>query len=335
MISVLESIFRWPGRLLLFLLLPPLLSVAIVYFLVPRTYQSVTSLWATQRYFIIGSTGPESDLTASPAQTQATALTELLKSRAFALTIAGETNLASTLSSSARSDPQQLRDALYAEISQKVLVAPQGYNLYTITYTNRDPKVAQKIVQAVIQNFALQSQHFTKAEAQNLLLAYQTQLAQAQEAEQKAAAAEEQYIQDHPDLTPVDLINDPNYTLLHSETQQALAHTQNIQNTIDTINQEIAEQGTGAQYLFQVLDEPKMLSQAVSRMKEFLTGGGVGLGVALLACMLYILILVRIDRSIHAPLDLKKVTDFPVVMEVPYLSLKSPLLLESGDLKAS
>lgn len=330
MISVLESIFRWPGRLLLFLLLPPLLGIAVVYLLVPHTYQSATSLWATQRYIIIGATGPESDLASTPAQTQATALAELLKSRAFALTIASETNLASTLSSSTHSSPQQLNDALYTEISQKVVVTPQGYNLYTITYSNHDPKVAQKVVQAVIQNFALQSQHFTKVEAQNLLIAYQTQLAQAQEAEQKAAATEAQYLQDHSDLTPADLLNDPTYGILHADTQQALAKVQNIQNTINTINQEVAEQGTGPQYLFQVLDTPKIPSQPNSRSKDFLIGGGIGLGVALLACALYILILVRRDRSIHAPLDLKEVTDFPVVMEVPLLSSKSPLLLESS-----
>jgi uncharacterized protein involved in exopolysaccharide biosynthesis len=333
--SSLEVIFRRPGRLLLLCLVLPVVGVAVVYFLVPRTYQSAASLWALQRYVVIGATGPEADLTATPAQTQATAVTELLQSRAFALTVANETDVASTLPASVQSDPQQLNDALYTEISQKVTVAAAGYNLFTITYISRSPEVAQKVVQAVIQNFALQSQNFTKAEAQNLLNAYQAQLTQAQQAEQDAAAKEAQYLQDHPNLTPTTEASDPQYALLHAQTLQAQANVQNIENTIDTINQEIAEQGSGSQYLFQVLDAPKLPTQAKSRTSYELIGGGVGLGVALLACALYILILVRLDRSVRTPSDLKDVTDLPVVMEMPSLSSKSPLLLAPKHAQAS
>ncbi len=326
---VLEVIFRRLGRLLLLLIMLPAIGVAALYVLIPRTYQSTASLWAFQRYVVIGATGPETDLTSTPAQTQATAITELLQSRTFALEVARQANVAPTLSSSVQSNPQQLDDALYTEISTKVLVNPQAYNLYTISYINRDPKVAQQVVQAVIQDFATQSQNFTKAEAQNLLDAYQAQLDQAQQAEQAAAAKEMQYVQSHADLTPAQLQNDPQYNLLHSQTMQAQATVQNIQSTIDTINQEVAEQGSGASYLFQVLDAPKVPTEAQSRIKYFLLGGGVGLGVAVLAWMFYILILVRRDHSVRTAVDLKKVTDFPVVLEMPYLSTIPPLLLES------
>src|SRR5260370_442274 len=102
-------------RLLFLLLLLPGLSVALVYFL-PRSYQASTSLWALRRYIIIGATGPEPDLQATPAETQATALNELLQSRSFALTVANATSLASTLSASVRQDAQQRDDALYQDI---------------------------------------------------------------------------------------------------------------------------------------------------------------------------------------------------------------------------
>lgn len=329
MVATLEAIFRRPLRLLFLILLLPALSVVVVYFFLPRSYQATASLWALRRYVVIGATGPETDLQSTPAQTQATALTELLQSRTFALTVAHETELASTLSASVRADPQALDDALYQEISTKVLATPSGYNLFVITYTNHNVKVAQEVIQATIHNYDLQSQAFTAAEAQQLLDSYQTQLTQAKQQQSAAAQDEAQYIRNNPQLTQQELQTDPQYQLLHAETQQAELNVQNIQTEIDTLNQEIAQQGTGSDNLFKVLDSPANGVRAVSRTKTYLIGGGVGLGVALLACALYIVISVRRNRVVYTPLDLEKVTLFPVVMELPQLSpaIKSILAL--------
>src|SRR2546421_7366584 len=149
--------------------------------MVPRTYQSTASLWALHRYQVIGVTGPESDLLSTPAQTQATALSELLQSRVFALSVAHATSLSSTLDASVQKDPQLRDDALFNEISQHVQVGAQGYNLFTITYVNHNPEVAQQVVQAVIQNFGLQSQGFSVVEGQLLLESYQTELVKAKQ----------------------------------------------------------------------------------------------------------------------------------------------------------
>src|SRR5207302_4650994 len=143
---VLEAIFHRPIQLLTLIILLPLVGLAISYFYVPRTYSATASLWAIRRYQVIGATGPESNLLATPAQTQTTALTELLQSRSFALAVVHGIALAPTLhlASSLLADPQRLDDALVSEISH-VQATAQGDNLYTITYTNRDPKVAEQI----------------------------------------------------------------------------------------------------------------------------------------------------------------------------------------------
>src|SRR5438046_290398 len=137
------------------MILLTLMGVGIAYFYFPRTYQTTASLCAFRRYEVIGATGLESDLTATPAQTQATALYELLQSRSFALIVAKGTDLAPTLSLSPNvlADPQLLDDALFNEISHHVVVTPQGYNLYTISYINRNSQVAQHIVAGAIQQF--------------------------------------------------------------------------------------------------------------------------------------------------------------------------------------
>ena len=143
----LEAIFRHPVQLLALLILPLALSLAIAY-LLPRSYGSAASLWALRRYEIIGATGPESNLLATPSETQVAVLSELLQSRVFALAVAKSTDLQSTLglSKNVLSNPQLLDDALLLEVSQHVQVTSGGYNLYEITYSNRDPRVAQQIV---------------------------------------------------------------------------------------------------------------------------------------------------------------------------------------------
>ena len=104
---------------------------------------------------------------ATPADTQATALTEFLQTRTTALAIAKAANVASTLnlSDSVRSNPALLDDALYDEISRHMTVTVQGYNLYDISYANPNPVIAQKVVDTAIQTYRVQSQDLSIAQS--------------------------------------------------------------------------------------------------------------------------------------------------------------------------
>ena len=330
----LEAIFRRPFQLLLLIIVLPVLGVAIAYYIIPRAYQTTATLWALRRYEIIGATGPESDLQSTPADTQATALTELLQSQAFALVVAKESNVVSTLhlGSSVLSDPQRLDDALYAEISKHVLAVSLGYNLFTISYANHDPEVAQRVVASVIKNYGIQSQNFSVAEAQQLLNNYHTQLAKAQQDVNAAVAAEAKYAQQHPNLTKADLANDPNYVQLNTQNQQAQTALQDIQTNISTVNQEIAAQGSSSASLFQVLDPPIANNVPTSRTKDFLLAGVAGLVVALLACTLYIVILVRRNRAVYTAVELQKASTFPVITQLPTLAPETlPMLVKRSS----
>lgn len=334
MYRILEVIFRHPLRLLTLIVVLPVVGVAIMYVFTPHTYQSTASLWALRRYEVIGATGPESDLTATPAQTQTTSLTELLQARSFALAVAHEANLAGTLhfSSDVLGNPQRLDDALFAEISKNVIVTPNGYNLYGISYINQDPQVAQAVIKIVIQNFGSQSIKFSVSEGQRILQGYQTYLASTQADVNAAVANESRYIAQHPGLTLEQLANDPQYALLLAKTQQAQSIVQTIQGNIATVKQTISTQGTSVASLYQIIDEPILPNQPVSRLKQFLYGGGIGLGVGLLAAVLYILLLVRRDQGMFTATDLEKITTLPVLMQVPYLTPTTVSLLakESG-----
>jgi uncharacterized protein involved in exopolysaccharide biosynthesis len=296
----------------------------------PRSYQSAATLWALQRYKVIGATGPDMDSVSTPAQSQAAALSELLRTRTFVLSVAHATKLAAALHLNPGSQNAQARDdALFKEISTAVQVTALGYNLLVITYTNQDPHVAQQVVAAVIQNYAAQSEKFSTAEAQSLLNNFRMQLANAKDNEDVATAAEAHYLSTHPalaNLTQSQLLTDPQYAMLDAQRLQAQTTVQNIQTTIDTIYQEIAAQGS-SNSLFRVQDAPVVPDQPVSHMGLLLIAGGIGLGIALLACTLYILILVRRDHAVYSIIDLQKVTSLPIVMRLPHLESTTMLAL--------
>ncbi len=298
-------------------------GLAIAYTL-PRSYVSSTSLWALRRYAVIGPSGPESDLTSTPAQTQVAALTELLQSRDFVLTIAKSTDLATTLKlGSASSNQQLVDDTMVQDISKHLVIATSGYNLYEISYTNSNAQVAYQVVTAVVKQFQLQGQSFSTAEGQQLLQGYQAQLAQAKKTADAAANAESQYLASHPELTKsgANPLSNPQYALLDARRLQSQSTIQTLQTTIATINGQIATQSTGSDTFFKTVDAPLQPDTAVSRSKTILEAGGGGAGIALLMCTIYIGILVRRDRALYAARDLQRVTGHPVLMQVPQLSL--------------
>jgi uncharacterized protein involved in exopolysaccharide biosynthesis len=291
-------------------------------------------VWALHRVEIIGATGPETNLQATPADTQSAYLTELLQTQAFSLAVAKQSNVISTLNldPSVLSDPQHLDQALFAEISKHLLVVSGGYNLFTISYANRNPHIAQQVVAAVIQDYSIQSQSFSIAEAQQLLDNYNTQLAKAVQANNAAVVAESKYKQQHSGLTPAELAYDPQFQQLDTQVQQTKAIISSIQTNIATVNQEMAAQGTTSNSLFRVLDPPIANNTPNSRTRDYLVAGGVGLALALVACVLYIVIQIRRDRAVYTAFELQALSTFPVIMQLPTLASETVPLLIKDDL---
>jgi uncharacterized protein involved in exopolysaccharide biosynthesis len=331
MIKLLEAIFRCSIPLLLILLVPILIGVGIS-FAVPPSYKASATLWALQRYQIIEGGGTGAIVAVTPADTQAAALTELLKSREFDVTVGKATDLKSTFRAQDLANAQMLNDAYVADISKNVKVTAQGSNLYQITYTSSNPVVAAQVVKAVIAQFQTQGQPFSVIqgqtysilEAQHLLQANQSQLTKAQSDADTATKEEAAYLAAHPTAT----LNDPQYAVLDAQRQQAQTTVTNLKVTIASLNQQIAAaQSTG---LFKTLDPPSV-PPAVSRLTNLLTGGGIGVAVGLVSCIVYILILVRRDRAFYTVLDVQKVTSYPILMQVPQLSRETKEFVISGS----
>ncbi|MGO8948451.1 MAG: hypothetical protein ACLQUY_12485 [Ktedonobacterales bacterium] len=319
MTKVIEILFRNKWRLLLLLFLPILVSLAVVTKL-PRQYQASAGLWALRRYEIIGATGPESDLTSTPAQTQATTLTELLQSRSFALAVASDTNLPKMLAPS-NHGTQKLHDALYTEISTNVMATPEGYNLLEITYTNTNPDVALQVVREVVSHYGTVSSSQSTAEGNKLLATYQNQLQAAQQQAQQAAKTAEHYVRVHQ-LTVQQAQIDPEFQLLNALVTEDNVVVGTIQGEINTIQQQLAELDIGSTGLYTVIDSPTVPSQPVARTKSYLFGAGIGLAVGLLAAVGYFLMLARWDQSYYSPADVFLSTSYPVVVQIPQIPLR-------------
>ena len=342
----LEAIFRHPIQLVILLVLLPVVAVAIAYLTIPRTYQATASLWALQRYYVVGATGLESDLNSSPAQTQATALNELLQTHAFTQLVAQSIQIGPTLGLSKNADPQLEEEVIFGNLSIHVVATPVEYNLFEISYTSINPQIAQQVVQSVIATFGSQSLILSKIEGQNLIVSYQSQLASEQKDLDKAVSAETQYVHAHSNLTLVQLTSDPEYSLLDAQRLQSQTNVQNIQGIINNLRASISTQGTGNNTLFQVIDAPLVPDRSVSRTKNYLLAGGGGLAIALLGCVVYLVIAVRRDRGVYSAHELEQLVAFPVIMQLPTLApatvslvttdaTPGPALLASGKSNAN
>ncbi|HEX5547201.1 MAG TPA: Wzz/FepE/Etk N-terminal domain-containing protein [Ktedonobacterales bacterium] len=319
MTKFLEILFRNKMRLAALLLLPVLVSGIVVFFL-PRSYQATARLLAERRYTVIGATGPESDLQSTPAVTQATALTEFLQTQDFDLAVAKDTSLAKQMNVPS-SDAQRLNEALYAEISTHVSVTASGSNLFVVTYSNKDPVVAMQVVKAVVNHYDEQSAFYATTEGQQLLKSLQGQLDAAQAQADSATKAAAQYLNDNHLAADSPLAqSDPKYQALLNNATQANNNLQTIQNNFNSLESQVNSLNQG---LFLTVDAPTVPTQPESRVKSLLIGGAVGLVIGLLAAIVYLLILVRLDQSVYSSADMPAITDYPVLIQIQKLPRRS------------
>ncbi len=311
----LEKFFRYWAQILALLLIPIVVALAIAWKQPPQ-YEASATLWALQRYSIIGATGPESDLTSTPATTQSTAVSELLQSRTFDLAIAKNTNLASTFDAATRADPNKLDQAIVQELSTKVTTTAVGYNLYQIVYDNKDPKIAQQVVTAIVDQFGVTATGYSIVEAKQLIQAYQAQLGPAQQSAFQASQVAANYLASHPLAATR---GDPTYSLFLQQELGAQANANTIQSDITQLNLQLANIAGGQSGLYRIIDSPKVSSQPVSPAKTLALGGGIGAGVGLLAAILFFVMVMRRDRSPYSVDDLSRFTELPVALELPLL----------------
>ena len=263
----------------------------------------------------------------TPSQTQATMLSDLLQTSTFAMSVVQGIDLAPTLGlNPATTDLQDLQTAIFNNISKNVKVESPGYNLFTVSYTNTNAQIAQQVVASIIKNFAIQTAAFANQEGKDLLANYNTQLQQAEQQQAQAITAEEQYVSANRNLSQTQLQADPEYQQLDAATKQAQATVQNLETAIANVQQTVANDGNGST-LYEIVDAPRVPISYVSRLGSYLLGGGVGLVLALLVDVVYLVLIARRDHSIYSSYDVQSVAALPVLFQLPTFTSKSVSLL--------
>jgi hypothetical protein len=82
-------------------------------------------------------------------------------------------------------------------------------------------------------------------------------------------------------------------------------------------------QGTASTASYDILDAPAVPSKPESRGTRLLLAGGAGLGLAILAATLYVVMLVRRDHTVYDSRDVHGATGLPVIAQLPTLSRKA------------
>lgn len=242
MSRTLEIMFRHAKQLILLLVVPTLIGLAIAVFVLPPAYEAKATLWALRIYRTDTTNAAASNPQATPGGTQAAALSELLQTRVFVVGVAEAAGIGAPAGSDLSSGSTSPSDAQLDELSQQIHITAQGDNLVGITYSNTDPRVAQRVVQAVVQQYG-------------------------------------QFI----------------------------------------VSQGGSSSSTTADAFFNVLDAPELPIKADLRARLVL-GGGVGLALAILATLLYVVILARRDHAVYDSRDVQNVAELPVIMQLPTLS---------------
>jgi uncharacterized protein involved in exopolysaccharide biosynthesis len=325
----LEIFFRRQRHFLLLLVLLPLLSLAIGFF-IPRPYQASASLWAAKRYDVTDATwvsewykmlGVEN---AVPAQAQADALTELLNSRAFALQVADATDLPQHVTAAIQ---QQRDDALFADISRNVKAEAVGNNLVTITYSNADAQLALQVVAATVQAFATTSQQLALQSGQELLATDQTQLAALQKGAAEAQANLQAYLNRNPGLRndPNKQASDPTYQSLSGQVSIAQKDVTDLQGQIGQLQVQLTTIGSQPDALFSVQDAPVLVPSKTSRAQVLLLALAVGLAIALVVSGVYLALMMRADRAVYSAADVRLALAVPVLAEIPAVVFSPPV----------
>jgi len=320
---VFEAIFGHWMRVVL-LMLVPLVAGAAVAFTAPRKYQVTASLLAVQAFATIGVNGPITDPYASAAQTQATVLEELLQTRTFNLAVGQQTDIASTFDAATRANPQKLDDAIAADISTNTVVAPGGGYLYTITYTGKSPTVAVQVVSAIIKEFGPAITQVANADGKQLQDFYQQAVRDDTKAWQAAVAAASACVR--TSTVPSAAVQDPECVALEGQRDQAAATLQHAKDALNQVESQMAL-NTGQSGFFTVYDAPQKPIAPQSRAKTIIMYVVGGFVLGLFAAALYILILLRRDRTIVDPRDLERAVGYPVLVELPALPGPSASML--------
>lgn len=287
------------------LLLPVVLApLAVVMLTTKQTeYKSRAVVWVQSPpgdTRTLGATSPYN----SPAQNQANALSDLLRTESFRLNVAGRAGLLSM------EDPE-LQRRVAAELT--VWAYSAGVNLIAVEVRSSSPVEAQKVGQGVIDEYVARSTT-ESAQASTTNAAYYTQQVTVANAElDTRRAALYDYVAKHPQVTdPKVAVLDIQYRTLQSLVDAQTAVVTDLSNKLQAAQLHLVGGPDEQKAAFAVQDPPSLprapLPQAVSR-KFGLPAAGLLFGALISAVALF-----AMYRANHSVVSSEDLEGLPVQM---------------------
>jgi uncharacterized protein involved in exopolysaccharide biosynthesis len=321
----------------LLLLIPIVLAPVLALWVVlgtPNEYQSTASLWFdTPPPADSSVTNPDALTTPPAAQTQIL-LNELLQTKQFRTQVGSRAGLTGYMTTSAPKawDPmslvKQLRGKQTTDDLLRVALGPghvtskvDGPQVLTLSVEQPAPGIAQKTLQALIDQFRQERNNLDAARAGSAVAYYQDQVSAAKQADDALKKQLASYLQAHPSAN----LTDPALAVLTQAEQAASAKLLDAQNSLNVANIGVTAPGTDEASM-RVIDPPAAPRGPVRGIKAMAMAGAGGLfgGVVIAAAGLFALVSLARMRARGALADgfeggsdaelvrlLRKATDVP------------------------
>jgi hypothetical protein len=322
-------------------LLPPLIIagmlVAFSFTLKPK-YTSAATVWVEQSAFLDASLQRGSNDGSSydtPSTTKANVLNEYLKTRSFVRDVIRGTSYRGYLG-----DPTKEGD-LITDIMTNASASTNGYNSFTITYSNTSATRSYEFTKSVLDNFLLQQREEIKRTGDSTIQLLQSQIASAQKDLDKAESDLREMLSRYP-CAPTTNLTDRALTQEDLQCQVLIQKRDAARTTLDGLTKNLS--GTKESYTaaldgrdinLRVVDQPETFESTTSNKLLFVLFGLGGFLVGVVLSVLAIVAITWTDNTVRLRTYGAKLFDPTKVFELPQVKTLRPKKVKGGGVIAS
>jgi uncharacterized protein involved in exopolysaccharide biosynthesis len=308
-VRALEAFFRHKWLIVLPPLLVPLVVVPLAILLSAARYEASAGVWVDRPTYLVNR--DDLDRYATPSQLQASRLYELLQTNSFRSEVARQTSLA-PLTATTRGE-EELRRVLGRDFS----VSTDGTHLVVLRFRASTPEQAHEVLRAVVETFRERATADRVEQAQLAISFYESRVQSAESQLDKTTDALRRYVATNMDpgrgadaltasragvpLTAAD----PQLAELQRRVEADQREVERTRSLLEQTRLDVAASIEGQERGFQVLDPPRVPTQASRGLRRTLL---ITFPASLLAGLLFsiglLTVLVAIDRTVRGEADL-------------------------------
>ena len=323
--KVLEAFFRHKLLVLLPIIIIPMLVGPIALLTAPVYYEAWTGVWVDRPQYLSYSQSSGWNVYLSPAQNQANAINEQLRTRSFMMDIAKRTQLAG-LVGNARGE-----DRIATIFSNGLSISTNGDHLLILRFRADTSKLAFDLLNATLDAFKDNASTDRVNQASLAISFYESQLSDAQDQLNKLQSSARQYVASNPRLAGLSSGSQETSILPITSTDSQLAdlmsqlqfqqkEVERLRGAADQARFDASAGLQGQELGFQIIDAAQVPTAPTRALRKQLVYPIAGLAGGLVLSAILLVLLVAGDRSIRVEGDLPG--NARVLGVMPQLKLK-------------